>query len=57
MQNRVALTAVKVTPNKNIEYINPSKRECYFDHERPANQPLVAFNDYSQVRYRVVHQV
>ena len=57
MQNRVAITAVKVTPSQNIEYINPSKREGYFGHERPANQPLVAFNDYSQVRYRVVHQV
>ena len=50
MQNVVNLGAVKVTSNPNIEYIDPEKRNCYFDHEHPPNQPLTAHKKYSQVR-------
>ena len=50
IQNKVALTAVKVTPNKNIKAIHPLKRNCYFVDEHPLNQPLKAYNKYSQVK-------
>ena len=53
LQNVVNLGAVKVKSNPNIEYINPEKRNCYFDHEHPPNNPLTAHQKYSQVWIRV----
>ena len=52
LQNVVNLGAVKVTSNPNIEYIDPEKRNCYFDHEHPPNYPLTAHQKYSQVWIR-----
>ena len=48
----VNLGAVKVKSDRNIEYIDPEKRNCYFDDEHPPNQPLTAHKKYSQVYYR-----
>ena len=45
----MSLAAVKVTPNSNIEPMSPTKRNCYFHHEHPENQPLTAHKNYSQV--------
>ena len=45
----VNLGAVKVKSDRNIEYIDPEKRNCYFDDEHPPNQPLTAHKKYSQV--------
>ena len=45
----VSLGATKVTPNENIESINPEKRQCFFDYEHPPNYPLKAHQKYSQV--------
>ena len=49
LQNVVSLGATKVTPNENIESINPEKRQCFFDYEHPPNYPLKAHQKYSQV--------
>jgi len=38
-----------VKSDRNIEYIDPEKRNCYFDDEHPPNQPLTAHKKYSQV--------
>ena len=45
----MSIGAVKVTPNSNILPISPMKRNCYFHHEHPENQPLTAHKNYSQV--------
>ena len=50
-QNEVTMSAVKVTPDPNIESISPMKRNCLFEHEHPPNQPLVAYKKYSQVKH------
>ena len=50
MQNEVGLSAVKVTSDPDIRSIDPFKRNCYFDDEHPANQPLNAYQKYSQVK-------
>ena len=50
MQNEVGLSAVKVTSDPDIRSIDPSKRNCYFDDEHPANKPLHAYQKYSQVK-------
>ena len=50
MQNEVGLSAVKVTSDPDIRSIDPSKRNCYFDDEHPANKPLNAYQKYSQVK-------
>ena len=49
LQNEVILGATKVTPNQNIKWINPVRRNCLFEHENPPNQPLAAYKKYSQV--------
>ena len=53
MQNVVNIGAVKVKSDTNIEYIDPEKRNCYFDHEHPPNLPLTAHKKYSQVQGRI----
>ena len=42
---------MKVTPNPNIELIDPLRRKCFFDDEHPSNNPLVAYKKYSQVKW------
>ena len=49
LQTEVSLSAVKVTPDPEIESMNPTKRNCYFDHEHPPNKPLKAYQKYSRV--------
>ena len=50
VQNEVSLSAVKVTPDPDIESISPPRRDCFFDYEQPPNKPLKVYQKYSQVR-------
>ena len=49
VQNKVSLGAVKVTPDPNINTMDPIKRNCLFHNEHPPNHPLQAHQNYSQV--------
>ena len=46
----MSLGVVKITANPNIEAIDPIKRDCLFSHEQPPNEPLSAYQNYSQVK-------
>ena len=49
LQNEVSITAVKITPNPNIDSMKPTERKCYFDYEHPMSHPLRVHKNYSQV--------
>ena len=45
----VGIGALKITPNPNIQSVDPLNRNCYFSDEPPPDQPLRAHQKYSQL--------
>ena len=50
----VGIGALKITPNPNIQSVNPMSRNCYFSHEHPPDQPLRAHRKYSQLSWEAI---